>query len=67
MLKFFCSICIEDVEAHPEWMDMSDATTHCPQCNSEIQTTYSKPENPTAEQLSLSEYNRINGLDNTQQ
>jgi DNA-directed RNA polymerase subunit RPC12/RpoP len=63
MLKFFCSICIEDVELHPESMDMSDAIAHCPSCQSEIQTTYAKPENPKKEDLSIENYNVINGLD----
>lgn len=64
MLKFFCSICIDDIDAHPESMDMNDAFVTCPGCGSSLQTSYARPKNPTEEQLTLEEYNRLNGLDN---
>jgi DNA-directed RNA polymerase subunit RPC12/RpoP len=64
MLMFFCSVCIDDKQSHPDEMDMHDAFANCPDCGSRMQTSYARPENATESQLTLEEYNRINGLDN---
>lgn len=63
-LMFFCSICIEDRVGHPTSMDADDAYLNCPECGSEMQTTYTRPENPTESMLTIEHYNSINGLDN---
>jgi DNA-directed RNA polymerase subunit RPC12/RpoP len=63
-LMFFCAICIEDRVGHPTRMDKDDAYLNCPDCSSEMQTTYTRPESPTESMLTLEHYNVINGLDN---
>ena len=63
MLNFFCSICIEDRVMHPEEIVPDFAYASCPNCNSRMDTTYTRPEAPTEEMLTLDAYNKIHGLD----
>jgi hypothetical protein len=64
MMNFFCSICISDKILHPRYMDKDIAIGDCDTCGSELQTSWTRPEIATEEQLTLEEYNRIHGLDN---
>lgn len=63
MLKFFCSICIEDVDAHPETLDMDNGYATCPVCGTGMETSYARPMQPTEEMLTLEHYNFINGIE----
>jgi hypothetical protein len=45
-------------------MDKDIAIGDCDTCGSELQTSWTRPEIATEEQLTLEEYNRIHGLDN---
>lgn len=64
MINFFCSICISDKILHPKHMDKNTAVADCDSCGSELQTSWTRPEIATEEQLGLEEYNRIHQLDN---
>lgn len=65
MFKFFCAVCIDDFDSHPVELDRHTAMARCPVCNTMNKTSYANPDNPTEEMLTLEEYNRIHGLDNT--
>ena len=64
MIKFFCSICIDDVDLDPTDMCFTCCQAICPGCGTLLKSLYARPENPTEEMLGLSAYNHIHGLDN---
>jgi hypothetical protein len=64
MLNFFCSICIDDRIQHPEQIVPDFAYATCAECGSKMDTTYTRPEAPTEQMLTLEAYNEIHGLDN---
>lgn len=45
-------------------MDKDIATADCDVCGSELQTSWTRPEVATEEELTIDEYNKIHGLDN---
>lgn len=63
-LMFFCAVCIDEFEAHPIDMDRHTATAECPTCGLENKISYTTPENPTEDMLTIDNYNIINGVDN---
>ena len=64
MINFFCAICMDDKYLHPKYLDKDNATADCDTCGAELQTSWTRPEVATDDQLTLEEYNRIHGLDN---
>jgi hypothetical protein len=64
MINFFCAICIDDKILHPKYLDKDTATADCDTCGAELQTSWTRAEVATDEELTLEEYNRIHGLDN---
>ena len=64
MIKFFCSICIEDVDLDPTGMCKTCCEAVCPECGTTLKSLYARPENPTDEMLGLAAYNEINNIDN---
>jgi len=64
MINFFCAICIDDKILHPKSLDKDIAIADCDTCGSEPQTSWTRPEVATDEELTIEEYNRIHGLDN---
>jgi hypothetical protein len=64
MIRFFCSVCIEDVDLNPTDMCITCCEANCPECGTLLKSLYARPENPTDEMLGLAAYNEINGIDN---
>jgi hypothetical protein len=64
MIRFFCSVCIEDVDLNPTDMCITCCEANCPGCGTLLKSLYARPENPTDEMLGLAAYNEINGIDN---
>lgn len=64
MLKFFCSICIDDKELHPDRIDIDNAYATCPSCGTNLIEGYARPKNPTDHTVTTEYYNELHGLDN---
>lgn len=64
MIKFFCAVCIEDIDLHPEEMCMTCCVATCPKCGIKLRSLYARPENPTEQMLGLEAYNDFHKVDN---
>lgn len=66
MINFFCAICIDDKILHPKSLDKDIAIADCNTCGSELQTSWTRPENAEENMLTLEYYNQIHGIDESQ-
>lgn len=64
MIRFFCSICIDDVDLDPTDMCNTCCEATCPECGTVLKSLYARPEDPTEAMLGLAAYNEINAIDN---
>lgn len=56
MIKFFCAVCVEDMDLHPEEMCMTCCSATCPNCGTKLRSLYARPENPNEEDLGIDAY-----------
>lgn len=63
MIKFFCSVCIDDIDLDPTDMCITCCEAACPGCGTVLKSLYARPENATEDMLGLSAYNQVNAID----
>lgn len=64
MFKFWCSVCIKDIDMYAERLTKFNAYAECPTCHTMLIESYTRHNDITDEDMTTESYKALHELDN---